>query len=190
MRARLFITMLALFAGGTPAIAADADRSAHDFTFTAIEGGPMPMSRFEGKVVLVVNTASFCGYTPQYNDLQAVWERYRDRGFVVLGVPSNDFGNQEPGTETEIKTFCEVNYGIDFPMTTKEQVRGDGAHPFYKWAAGQVGPAGSPRWNFHKYLIGRNGELAAWFPTRTEPNSDEVAATIEASLAKAGGTGG
>ncbi len=190
MRVRLAIALLMLLAGGMPAAAASAAKSAHDFTFTAIEGGPLPLSDYRGKVVLVVNTASFCGFTRQYDGLQAVWERYRDRGFVVLGVPSNDFGNQEPGTEDEIKRFCEVNFNIDFPMTSKVPVKGDDAHPFYKWAAGEVGSSGTPRWNFHKYLIGPEGELVNWFSTRTEPTSREVADAIEAQLARAEASGG
>jgi glutathione peroxidase len=189
MLARLFMTLSLLVIGNVAAAAATAG-SAHDFTFTAIEGDPLPLSSFEGKVVLVVNTASLCGFTHQYADLQAIWERYRERGFVVLGVPSNDFGNQEPGTEDEIKTFCEVNFDIDFPMTTKVQVKGNDAHPFYKWAAGQVGPAGAPRWNFHKYLIGPERDLVNWFPTPTAPTSGKVSSAIEAQLARARPSGG
>ena len=156
--------------------------TAYDFTFTAIEGQPLPLASFRGKTVLVVNTASFCGFTRQYAGLQEVWERYRDRGLVVLGVPSNDFGGQEPGTEAEIKEFCEVNFDVDFPLAEKEQVVGPDAHPFYRWAAEQLGAAAAPRWNFHKYLVGPDGRLVAWFPTRTEPTAPEVTEAIEASL--------
>ncbi|GAB4357460.1 MAG: glutathione peroxidase [Kiloniellaceae bacterium] len=178
----LVFSLHALFAG--PA-AAEPGKSAHDFTFTAIEGGPLPLSQYKGKVVLLVNTASLCGFTPQYDDLQAVWERYRERGLVVLGVPSNDFGGQEPGSEAEIKQFCEVNFSIDFPLTAKEHVVGDAAHPFYRWAAEQLGFAAKPRWNFHKYLIGPDGTLADWFSTVTKPTAPKVTAAIEAQLAKA-----
>ena len=159
-----------------------ADKSAYDFSFTAIDGGALPLSDFKGKAVLVVNTASECGYTPQYKDLQAVWERYRDRGLVVLGVPSNDFGGQEPGTEAEIKRFCERQYAVDFPLTAKVHVTGGEAHPFYQWAAEVAGEAASPRWNFHKYLIGPDGELAAWFPTKTSPTAKDVTAAIDETL--------
>lgn len=189
MFARLFVTLVALFAACAVA-AGEANQSAHDFAFTSIEGEPLPLSRFKGKVVLVVNTASRCGFTHQYGDLQAVWERYRDRGLVVLGVPSNDFGNQEPGTEAEIKNFCEVNFAVDFPMTAKVQVTGEAAHPFYKWAARDAGPDGQPRWNFHKYLIGPDGRLADWFSTPTAPTSSEVTGVIEAQLSRAAGGGG
>ncbi len=159
-----------------------ADQTAYDFSFTKIDGGPLPLSTYKGKAVLVVNTASECGYTPQYKDLQALWQRYRDRGLVVLGVPSNDFGGQEPGTEAEIKRFCERQYAVDFPLAAKERVSGGDAHPFYRWAAEVAGEGASPRWNFHKYLIGPDGELAAWFPTKTSPTAAEVTAAIEEAL--------
>lgn len=178
----LVVALFALFTG--PAAAGSA-QSAHDFSFTAIEGGDLPLSQYKGKVVLLVNTASLCGFTPQYDDLQAVWERYRERGLVVLGVPSNDFGGQEPGSAAEIKEFCEVNFSIDFPLTTKEHVVGDAAHPFYRWAAEQLGFAAKPRWNFHKYLIGPDGTLADWFSTVTKPTAPKVTEAIEAQLAKA-----
>jgi len=184
----LVLAFLAVFAGGSAA-AADTKTSAYDFSFTAIEGGPLPLSRYKGKVVLLVNTASECGFTPQYTDLQAVWERYRDRGLVVLGVPSNDFGGQEPGSEAEIKQFCEVNFSVDFPLTGKEHVVGDDAHPFYRWAADKLGFAAKPRWNFHKYLIGPDGELADWFSTVTKPTAPKVTQAIEAQLAKVSGAG-
>ena len=156
--------------------------SAHDFAFTGIEGAPLPLWRVAGKAVLVVNTASFCGFTHQYADLQALWARYRDRGLVVLGVPSNDFGAQEPGSATEIKEFCEVNFAVDFPLTEKVRVRGPGAHPFYQWAADVLGAQARPRWNFHKYLVGPDGRLVAWFPTATSPTSDAVTRAVEAHI--------
>ncbi len=189
MLSRLAMTLLALLVG-TPALSAESAKSAHDFAFTSIEGGSLPLSSFEGKVVLVVNTASRCGFTPQYSDLQAVWERYRDRGLVVLGVPSNDFGGQEPGSEAEIKQFCEVNFDVDFPMTAKVHVKGKEAHPFYHWAAVELGPVAKPRWNFHKYLIGPDGRLVDWFSTPTAPTSAKVTRAIEAQLAKASVSGG
>ncbi|UEM02758.1 glutathione peroxidase [Skermanella rosea] len=156
--------------------------SAHDFDFVSIDGRPLPLKEFAGKAVLVVNTASMCGYTPQYADLQALWERYRGRGLVVLGVPSNDFGGQEPGSAEQIKDFCEVNFSVDFPMTEKQAVTGAGAHPFYRWAGQELGPAAAPRWNFHKYLVAPDGRLAGWFPTSTSPRSDKVVQAVEAVL--------
>ncbi len=160
-------------------------QTAHDFSFTSIEGEPLPMASFAGKAVLLVNTASRCGFTHQYGDLQSVWESYRDRGLVVLGVPSNDFGSQEPGTEAEIKHFCEVNFDVDFPLTEKEAVKGEAAHPFYRWAAQELGLGSKPRWNFHKYLIAPDGRLAGWFGTSTPPTAAEVVQAIEAVLPKA-----
>jgi len=155
---------------------------AHAFGFTAIEGGELPLKGFAGKAVLVVNTASRCGFTRQYGDLQALWERFQDRGLVVLGVPSNDFGGQEPGSEAEIKEFCEVNFSVDFPMTEKVRVTGAEAHPFYRWAQTTLGPGTAPRWNFHKYLVAPDGRLVAWFPTQTRPDAEAVIRAIEASL--------
>jgi glutathione peroxidase len=134
--------------------------------------------------VLVVNTASMCGYTPQYADLQALWEQYRDRGLVVLGVPSNDFGGQEPGSAEQIKDFCEVNFAVDFPMTDKQVVTGAKAHPFYQWAREELGSAAAPRWNFHKYLVAPDGRLVDWFSTSTSPRSGRVAKAIQAVLPK------
>ncbi len=165
-----------------PATAGTGATSAHDFSFTAIDGAPLPMADFQGKAVLVVNTASFCGFTGQYEALQALYDRFQDRGLVVLGVPSNDFGRQEPGSADEIKEFCEVNYQITFPLTEKQVVSGSDAHPFYRWAGDQVGTMGKPRWNFHKYLVGPDGELVDWFSTVTKPDSSKVVSAIEAVL--------
>ena len=180
---------LALIVLSPLAIASGRATTAYDFTFTSIEGDHLPLSDFEGRVLLIVNTASFCGFTRQYDDLQDVWQRYRDRGLVVLGVPSNDFGNQEPGTEAEIKDFCEVNFAIDFPMTEKVRVKGDEAHPFYRWAEDQLGAEARPQWNFHKYLVGPDGHLVGWFPTATKPTSPEVINAIEAQLESTGRDG-
>ena len=177
-RAALILGAIATFMRPRPASAANA----HDFAFRAIEGGDMPLARFKGKAVLVVNTASQCGFTKQYADLQELWRRYRERGLVVLGVPSNDFGGQEPGSEAEIKKFCTVNFDVDFPLAAKEIVKGDGAHPFYKWAAGELGIIAIPRWNFHKYLIAPDGKLVDWFSTPTDPLSSQVTSAIEALL--------
>lgn len=158
--------------------------SAHDFHFKGIEGDPIPLSRFDGRPVMIVNTASECGFTPQYADLQALWQRYRDRGLVVLGVPSNDFGAQEPGSEAEIRAFCQTSYGVDFPMSAKESVIGPVAHPFYRWVVEEAGEAAAPRWNFHKYLIGPDGELAGLWPSKVKPLDPEITGAIEELLAK------
>ncbi len=157
--------------------------TAHDFSFERIEGGQLPMSEFKGKAVLVVNTASFCGYTPQYEGLQSLWEGYKDKGLVVLGVPANNFGAQEPGTTEDIKAFCEANYGVDFPMTEKVDVVGGEAHPFYKWAKETMGDASVPKWNFHKYLVNTKGELVGAFPSAVKPESAEIKSAVEKALA-------
>ena len=156
--------------------------NAHILEFTTIDGQCLPLNTFEGRPVLVVNTASECGFTPQYAGLQQLWQRYRDRGLIVLGVPSNDFGGQEPGGETTIREFCTTRYSVDFPLTSKQKVIGDDAHPFYRWIVEQLGEAGAPRWNFHKYLIGPDGELVNMWPSRVEPLSSEITHAIETLL--------
>jgi glutathione peroxidase len=157
--------------------------SAHDFTFDAIDGTPLAMADFKGKAVLVVNTASKCGLTRQYKGLEALWREYRDRGLVVLGVPSNDFGGQEPGSEAEISDFCATNYQVSFPMTAKYPVIGGTAHPLYKWAVAEAGEGAAPAWNFHKYLIGPDGALAGVFGSKVAPDDAALREEIEAQLA-------
>ncbi len=161
---------------------ADAGATAHDFSFVSIDGRPMPLDAYAGKTVLVVNTASRCGFTSQYDGLQTLWETYRDRGLVVIGVPSNDFGNQEPGTEQQIKEFCEVNFSIDFPMTEKTKVSGGDAHPFYRWLVDRFGVVAAPRWNFYKYLIGPDGRAVTWYSAATGPGAASLRRAIEAAL--------
>lgn len=157
--------------------------SAHDHHFDAIDGGAIALADYAGQAVLVVNTASECGYTPQYADMQALWARYRDKGLVVLGVPSNDFGAQEPGGEADIQAFCAANYGVDFPMTAKQTVVGGDAHPFYRWIVDEIGEGAAPKWNFHKYLVGPDGEFAGVWPSDVGPLDDEITSTIDALIA-------
>lgn len=159
--------------------------SAHDFAFTSIDGSAMPLAQYAGKVLLVVNTASLCGFTPQYEGLQALYERYSDRGLVVIGAPSNDFGGQEPKSEGEIKEFCQGAFGVTFPLTEKLQVKGAQAHPFYQWARETGGEKLAPRWNFHKYLISADGKLVGAFSTRVKPQAKELTDAIEEQLASA-----
>lgn len=156
--------------------------SAHDFSFPAIDGSALELAAFKGKPVLVVNTASECGYTPQYAGLETLWRKYRDRGLVVLGVPSNDFGAQEPGAETAIKSFCEINYAVDFPLTKKQTVIGGKAHPFYRWIAAELGEDAAPKWNFHKYLVAPDGSLAGLWPSAVDPLDPKITGAIEAAL--------
>jgi len=156
--------------------------TAYDFAFKTIEGQPLPMTTFKDKVVLVVNTASACGLTPQYDGLEKLYSDYKDEGLVVLGVPCNQFMGQEPGTEAEIKAFCETRFNIDFPLTSKEEVKGAGAHPFYKWALETLGESADPAWNFHKILVGKDGTLIRAFGPRTEPLADEGVTTVKDAL--------
>jgi glutathione peroxidase len=149
------------------------------FTFPSIDGGEIDLADWRGQPVLVVNTASRCGYTPQYDGLQQLYDTYRDRGLVVLAVPSNDF-RQELATDEEVKDFCEVNFGLDFPMATITSVRGDSAHPFYKWLAAETGF--SPNWNFNKVLIAPDGSVAATFGSNARPMSRPVTEAITALL--------
>lgn len=174
---------LAAALGLVPAGPAGAEAaSAWDFSFVGIDGAPLPLAQYRGHAVLVVNTASHCGFTPQYKGLQALADKYRARGLVVLGVPSNDFGGQEPGSAGEIKQFCELTYGVGFPLTDKVAVAGDDAHPFYRWAAKELGPIAKPKWNFHKYLIAPDGRLVDWFSSITPPEAHRLVKAVEAVL--------
>jgi glutathione peroxidase len=156
--------------------------TAYAFAFTGLDGGEILLSSYAGHPLLIVNTASLCGYTPQYAGLQELWTRYRDRGLVVLGVPSNDFGGQEPGGAGDIHATAQGEYHVTFPITAKVAVKGKDAHPFYKWAATER-PLEAPRWNFHKYLIGRDGYLKAGFTSAVEPTEPRIITAIERELA-------
>jgi len=156
--------------------------SAHAFSFPGLAGGTVNLADYKGKAVLVVNVASRCGLTPQYEGLQKLWDAHGKQGLVVLGVPSNDFGAQEPGSEAEIQTFCSTNYSVNFPMTGKQAVIGGTAHPFYRWVVEEAGEAAAPKWNFHKVLIGKDGALAGIFGSRTDPNDTELVAAIDTAL--------
>jgi glutathione peroxidase len=151
--------------------------------FEGLMGGRVDLADYRGKVVLVVNTASQCGYTGQYAGLERLYRARSRDGLVIVGVPSNDFGGQEPGSAGEIKRFCELNYGVTFPMTTKYVVRGPAAHPFYRNALARLGQSAQPAWNFHKILLGKNGEPIAAFPSGTTPDAPELARAINAALA-------
>jgi len=156
-----------------------SDRTAYDYTLDTLAGEPLPLSRFKGKPILVVNTASKCGFTPQYEGLQALWSLYQPRGLTIIGVPSNDFGNQEPGDAADIRNFCSANYGVSFPMAAKLRVRGKQADPLFAWLAEQGGILSRPRWNFYKYLIGRDGRLHTWFSSMTKPMGDRMRTAID-----------
>lgn len=173
----------ARFAEAAPV--AQADRAtAYQFEFEGLYAPRVPMTAFDGEVVLVVNTASRCGYTPQYAGLQEIFEQYSTQGFQVLGVPANNFAGQEPGSSEDIREFCELNYGVTFPMAARTDVIGERRHPFYVWAEAQLGEAAVPQWNFHKLLIGRDGRLIRAFPSATEPTAAELREAITAALAQ------
>ncbi|WP_269584209.1 glutathione peroxidase [Roseibium sp. Sym1] len=183
IRIAAVLLLLAGAFGAEQAVADDAaTTSAHDFTFDMPYGDPLALKDFSGKAVLIVNTATECGFSGQLAGLQQLHETYAGRGLVVLGVPSNDFGGQEPRQDGDIAKFCEAKYGATFPLVAKTSVRGKAAHPFYRWAADTLGTAARPYWNFHKYLIGPDGRIEAWFATSTSPTSKKVTGAIEQIL--------
>jgi len=173
----LFIIMFSFFTKGN----AQYDQLATNFTFKSLDENIVNINDYKGKVLVVVNVASRCGFTNQYEDLQNIWSKYKDEGLVVIGVPSDNF-RQEPGTNKEIKDFCESTFGIDFPITEKTQVIGDNAHPFFLWAKKNYGSSAIPKWNFHKIIIGRNGKVSDTFTSITNPTSKKFIASIEKEI--------
>jgi glutathione peroxidase len=161
-----------------------AASSIYEFTLPSIDGKPLPVANFKGKVVLVVNVASRCGFTPQYSALQSTYEKYKDQGFVILGFPANNFGSQEPGTNQEIKTFCKTKYSVTFPMYAKVSVKGDDQTPLYAYLTTKANPAvaGDIKWNFTKFLVDRNGNVVKRFEPDVTPDSPQVIAAIENAL--------
>ena len=160
---------------------ANYSKLVYDFEFNGIDGNKIKLDNFKNKVLVVVNVASRCGYTPQYEDLQMLWSNYKNKSLVVIGVPTNNF-KQEPGNNKEIKDFCETNFGISFPMTEKIDVIGKNAHPFYKWAKKNYGIGAIPKWNFHKIIIGKNGKVADTFASFTKPTSSKFIKAIEKEI--------
>jgi len=158
---------------------ADYDKLAYDFNFNDIDGSQLKLSEYKGKVIIVVNVASQCGFTSQYEDMQKIWEKYQSKGVVVLAVPSNDFGGQEPGSNADIKVFCEAKFGISFPITEKVIVKGSDAHPFYQWAKDNYGNSAVPKWNFHKIIIDKDGKINDTFSSITRPSSKKFIKAIE-----------
>jgi glutathione peroxidase len=190
MKLPLALTLLAA-AAGCLSIAVAATRKAHhdttiyDFKVTNIDGKSVPLSKYKGKVIVVVNVASHCGYTPQYEALESVYKAKKGKGLVILGFPANNFGAQEPGTDTEIKQFCTSKYSVTFPMFSKISVKGEDEHPLYKWLISTSDrPNDDIEWNFSKFVIGKDGKVAARFRSKSTPDSPEVTAAIEAALAK------
>ena len=183
---REFLALLGSLCAG-PALAqqnsspAMSRPTAYPYSFKRLEGGELRLADHAGKPILVVNTASLCGYTPQYQGLQQLWTRFRDQGLLVIGAPSNDFGSQELGGKTEIEHTAHQGYGVTFPLTEKVTVKGPAAHPFYRWAAAER-PVETPRWNFHKYLVGRDGHISAAFSTEIEPMDARIVAAVAKEL--------
>jgi glutathione peroxidase len=155
----------------------------HDFRLRDIDGNERALSEFKGKVALLVNVASECGYTPQYEGLEALYKKLGPKGLVVLGLPSNDFGAQEPGTDAQIKSFCSTRFGVTFPMFSKLSIKGGEKHELYTWLTGSSSPSGDVKWNFEKFLVGKDGNLVARFGSGTAPSSAELASAIEKALA-------
>ncbi len=175
---RIFILFIMISVLGNNANA-DYEKIAYDFNFKDLDGTPLNLSEYRGKVIVAINVASQCGFTSQYEDMQQVWEKYRSKGIIILGIPSNDFGKQEPGSNEDIKNFCEAKFGISFPMTEKVSVKGSEAHPFYIWAKENYGKSAIPKWNFHKIIIDKNGKIAETFSSITSPSSKKFIKTLE-----------
>ena len=158
------------------------NKKLYDIEIESINGEIISLSKYKGKTIFLVNVASNCGFTKQYADLQNLWEKYREKDLIVIGVPSNQFGGQEPGSNTEIKDFCETNFNINFLMTSKNDVKGENAHEIYKWAKISYGKSAIPKWNFHKILINKEGEIEETFLPFTKPNSKKIIKKIEKLL--------
>ena len=157
---------------------AEYEKIFYDFKINSITGDQIDLKDFKGKPILIVNTASYCGFTKQYNDMQELWEKYRDRGLIVLGVPSNSF-NQEKSDNSAVKEFCEVNFNINFPLTEITDVKGDNAHEIYKWAKANYGKSAVPKWNFYKILINKEGKIEDTYASLTSPTSNKITKKIE-----------
>ena len=161
---------------------AQNNKTAYDFKFVNINGDTLNLSAYKNKIIVIINVASQCGFTKQYADMQIIWEKYNNKGLVIVGVPSNDFGKQEPGTNEEIKNFCEAKFGITFPMTEKVSVKGENAHPFYIWARENHGKSAIPKWNFHKIIISKDGKVLDTFASMINPSSKKFIKAIEKAL--------
>ena len=172
----LLLMIMSFFGTNVTAI---YEKLAYDFQFKDLDGSTLSLSEYKGKIIVAVNVASQCGFTKQYEDMQNIWDKYQSKGIIMLGIPSNDFGGQEPGSSTEIKNFCEAKFGITFPMTEKVSVKGSEAHPFYIWARENHGKTAVPKWNFHKIIIGKNGKIAETFSSITKPSSKKFIKVLD-----------
>ena len=184
MSKALILAMMCMFF--VAAALMGAGKNVFDYTLNTIDGQPAPLSAYKGKVVMLVNVASRCGFTPQYTALEAIYEKYKDRGFVIVGIPANNFGAQEPGTDQEIKTFCQSKYNVTFPMMSKVSVKGDDKAPLYQYLTDKStnpNTGGDIQWNFTKFLVGPEGQIITRFEPKVTPDSPEVTAAIESALA-------
>ena len=172
----LLILLMSLFSSN---VLGNYDKLAYDFNFKDLDGSDISLNEYRGKVIIVINVASQCGFTKQYESMQEVWVKYQSKGIVMIGVPSNDFGNQEPGSNKEIKNFCEAKFGITFPMTEKVSVKGKNAHPFFVWAKENHGKSAIPKWNFHKIIIDKSGKIGETFSSITNPTSKKFIKALE-----------
>jgi glutathione peroxidase len=174
-----FVNVLVLIGFAGSGLAKEKPMSLHDLSAKTIDLKEQPLSAYKGRVLLVVNTASECGNTPQYADLEKLHQKLAPRGFAVLGFPANDFGAQEPGSEADIKKFCSLKYRVTFPMFAKVKTKGEGQSPVYRFLTAKHG---EPKWNFHKYLVGKDGQVVAAFAAKTPPDDPQIVAAIEAAL--------
>ena len=182
MKKKIFIIIILLMFAFMNKTFSKYEKIFFDLSIKSLEGTNIELSEYKNNAVLLVNVASNCGFTKQYADLQKLWETYKDKGLIVIGVPSNQFGSQEPGTNEEIKKFCEVNFNVNFPMTDKVEVKGENAHPIYLWAKENYGKSAVPKWNFHKILINIDGKIQETYSSLTRPTSKKITNEIEKIL--------
>ena len=181
MKLKIFTILIIFMFFSKKSFSENYDKVLYDFKIESISGEIIDLNKFKSKVVLITNTASYCGFTKQYSDLQKLWEKYKEEGLIVLGVPSNSF-NQEKSNEKDVKDFCEVNFNINFPMTKITEVKGDDAHEIFKWAKKNYGKSAVPKWNFHKILINKKGKVEDTFASFTNPMSNKITSKIESLL--------
>ena len=181
MKLKIFTILIIFMFFSKKGFSENYDKVLYDFKIESITGEVIDLNEFQNKVVLITNTASYCGFTIQYSDLQKLWQKYKEEGLIVLGVPSNSF-NQEKSNEKDVKDFCEVNFNINFPMTKITEVKGDDAHEIFKWAKKNYGKSAVPKWNFHKILINKKGKIEDTFASFTNPMSNKINSKIEGLL--------
>ena len=181
MKLKIFTILIIFMFFSKKSFSENYDKVLYDFKIESITGEVIDLNEFQNKVVLITNTASYCGFTKQYSDLQKLWQKYKEEGLIVLGVPSNSF-NQEKSNEKDVKDFCEVNFNINFPMTKITEVKGDNAHEIFKWAKKNHGSSSVPKWNFHKILINKDGKIEDTFTSFTNPMSNKITSKIESLL--------